>query len=104
MFKQKEPDCLRQAKHKNNYNDIGGDIMFCQDCEQTIFTTEIVNQCENHCEDHCLSVRERHHQCPKDADNQIFLMVRVVERQTYEISARDLQKPFREFKNRNFFW
>jgi hypothetical protein len=28
--------------------------------------------CENHCEDHCLSVGEGHHQCPKDADNQVF--------------------------------
>ncbi len=28
--------------------------------------------CENHCEDHCLSIREGHHQCPKDADNQVF--------------------------------
>ncbi len=34
--------------------------------------------CENHCEDHCLSVREGHHQCPKDAGNQIFKMIRIV--------------------------
>ncbi len=35
--------------------------------------------CENHCEDHCLSVGEGHHQCPKDEDNQVFKMIRVVE-------------------------
>jgi hypothetical protein len=35
--------------------------------------------CENHCEDHCLSIGEGHHQCPKDADNQVFKMIRVVE-------------------------
>ncbi len=28
--------------------------------------------CENDCEDHRLSVREGHHQCPKNADNQVF--------------------------------
>ncbi len=28
--------------------------------------------CENHCGDHCLSVWEGYHQCPKDADNQVF--------------------------------
>ncbi len=35
---------------------------------------------ENHCEDHCLSVGEGHHQCPKDADNQVFQLIRVVEK------------------------
>jgi hypothetical protein len=28
--------------------------------------------CENHCEDHCLRIGEGHHQCPKDAENQVF--------------------------------
>ncbi len=44
LFKEKEPDCLGQARHKELCNDIGGGIMFCQDCKQTIFTTEIVKQ------------------------------------------------------------
>jgi hypothetical protein len=44
IFKEKGPDCLRQARHKELCNDIGGGIMFCQDCEQTINTAEIVNQ------------------------------------------------------------
>jgi hypothetical protein len=44
IFKEKEPDCLRQARHKELCNDIEGGIMFCQDCEQTISITEIVNQ------------------------------------------------------------
>jgi hypothetical protein len=44
IFKEKEADCLHQARHKELCNDIGGGIMFCQDFEQTISTTEIVNQ------------------------------------------------------------
>jgi hypothetical protein len=44
LLKEKEPDCLRQARHKDLCNDIGGGIMFCQDCEQPISTTDIVNQ------------------------------------------------------------
>ncbi len=36
--------------------------------------------CENHCEDHCPSIGEGHHQCPNDADNQVFQMIRVVEK------------------------
>ncbi len=30
------------------------------------------SSCENHCKDHCLIIWEGHHQCPKDADNQVF--------------------------------
>jgi hypothetical protein len=44
IFKEKEPDWLRQARHKELCNDIRGGIMFCQDCEQTISTIEIVNR------------------------------------------------------------
>jgi hypothetical protein len=44
LFKEKEPDCLRWVRHKDLCNDIGGGIMFCQDCEQPISTTDIVNQ------------------------------------------------------------
>jgi hypothetical protein len=42
LFKEKEPDCLQQARHKDLCNDIGGGIVFCQDCEQPISTTDIV--------------------------------------------------------------
>jgi hypothetical protein len=44
LFKEKEPECFHQARHKKLCNDIRGDIMFCQNCEQTISTTDIVNQ------------------------------------------------------------
>ncbi len=44
LFKEKEPDWLRRARHKDLCKVIGGGIMFCQDCEQTISTTDIVNQ------------------------------------------------------------
>ncbi len=44
LFKEKEPDCLRWARHIDLCNDIGGGIMFCQDCEQPISITDIVNQ------------------------------------------------------------
>ncbi len=44
LFKEKEPDCLRWARHKDLCKDIGGGIIFCQDCEQTISTKDIVNQ------------------------------------------------------------
>ncbi len=44
LFKKKEPDCLHQARHKDLCNNIGGGIMFYQDCEHPISTTDIVNQ------------------------------------------------------------
>ena len=44
IFKEKEPDCFRQARHKELCNDVKGDIMFCQECNQSISTTEIINQ------------------------------------------------------------
>jgi hypothetical protein len=46
------------------YNDPDNPLMDNQEV--------VTNTCENHCEDHCLSVGEGHHQCPKDADNQVF--------------------------------
>jgi hypothetical protein len=30
------------------------------------------NKIQEHCEDHCPSIKEGHHQCPKDAGNQVF--------------------------------
>ena len=44
LFKEKEPECFHQARHKKLCNNIRGDIMFCQNCEQTISITDIVNQ------------------------------------------------------------
>jgi hypothetical protein len=44
LFKEKEPDCLSGARHKDLCNDIRRGIMFCQDSEQPISTTDIVNQ------------------------------------------------------------
>jgi hypothetical protein len=41
LFKEKEPDCLRQARHKDLCNDIRGGIMICQDYQQPISTTDI---------------------------------------------------------------
>ncbi len=44
LFKEKENDCLHWARHKDLCKDIGGGIMFCQDCKQIILTTYTVNQ------------------------------------------------------------
>jgi hypothetical protein len=44
IFKEKEPDCFPRARHKELYINVRGGIMFCQDCEQTMSTTDIVNQ------------------------------------------------------------
>ncbi len=44
FFEENKPDSLCWARHKDLCNDIGGGIMFCQDCEQPISTTDIVNQ------------------------------------------------------------
>ena len=44
LLKEKEPNCFRQSRHKELCNDVRGGIMFCQDYEQTISTTDIVNQ------------------------------------------------------------
>jgi hypothetical protein len=39
VFKEKEPNSFRQARHKELYNDVKGEIMFCQECNQSISTT-----------------------------------------------------------------
>jgi hypothetical protein len=52
--------------------------------------------CENHCEDHCLSIGEGHHQCPKDADNQVFWIIRVVEIMKVVISLQEISKNLSE--------
>jgi hypothetical protein len=39
VFKEKRPNSLRQARHKELYNDVKGEIMFCQECNQSISTT-----------------------------------------------------------------
>jgi hypothetical protein len=43
IFKEKEPNCFHQARHKELYNNIKGDIMFCQECNQSISTSDIIN-------------------------------------------------------------
>jgi hypothetical protein len=42
IFKEKKPDCLPWARHKELCYDIRGG--FCKDCEQPISITDIVNQ------------------------------------------------------------
>ena len=44
IFNEKDPECFWKARHKELYNDIKGGLMFCKDCEQSISTTDIVNQ------------------------------------------------------------
>ncbi len=44
IFKEKDPDCFQKARHKELYDNVRWGIMFCKDCEQTISTTDIVNQ------------------------------------------------------------
>jgi hypothetical protein len=44
VIKEKEPNCFRQARHKELYNDAKGEITFCQECNQSISSTEIINQ------------------------------------------------------------
>ncbi len=58
--------------------------------------------CENCCEYYRPSIRGGHHQCLKHADNQVFRWLELSKWKYCEISARDLWKPFREFKNRKF--
>jgi hypothetical protein len=45
IFKEKEPDFFRQARHKDN--DVNGAIMFCPDCNQLISTIDIINNSLN---------------------------------------------------------
>jgi len=47
IFKEKDPDCFRQARHKELCNDVKGNIMFCQDCNTSISTTAIITQSLN---------------------------------------------------------
>ncbi len=44
IFKEKDPDCFRKTRHKELYDNVRGGIIICKDCEQTILTTDIVNQ------------------------------------------------------------
>ena len=44
IFKEKEPDSCCRAQHKELCYDVIGGLMFCQDCKQTLSTTDIVNQ------------------------------------------------------------
>ena len=44
IFKETDPECFQNARHKELYDNIRVGIMFCKSCEQTISTTDIVNQ------------------------------------------------------------
>ncbi len=52
---------------------------------------DLIN-CENHCEDHCLSIGEGLHQCRKGTDNQVFQMIRVVEKVNLMRSLQEISK------------
>jgi hypothetical protein len=44
IFKQKESDIFRQARNKDACDEVKGGIMYCEDCNKTISTVDIVNQ------------------------------------------------------------
>jgi hypothetical protein len=44
IFKQKESDIFRQVRNKDACNEVKGGIMYCEDCDKTISTVDIVNQ------------------------------------------------------------
>ena len=44
IFKEKDSECFRRARHKELCDNVKGGIMFCKDCEQTISTIDIINQ------------------------------------------------------------
>jgi hypothetical protein len=53
---------------------------------------------------HCLGVGKGHHQCPKDADNQVFKMIRVVEKVKLMRSLQKISKNLsRNLKIENSF-
>ena len=64
IFKEKDPDCFRQARHKELCNDVKGNIMFCQDCNTTISTTDIINQSLQRWKDICLPGRRAQNNRP----------------------------------------
>ncbi len=44
IFEQKESDIFRQARNKDACNEVKGGIMYCEDCDKTISTVDILNQ------------------------------------------------------------
>ena len=44
IFKEKDSDCFRRARHKELCNNVNCGLMVCKYCEQTISTTDIINQ------------------------------------------------------------
>ena len=44
IFKQKESNIFRQARNKDACDKVKGGIMYCEDCDKTISTVDIVNQ------------------------------------------------------------
>ena len=54
IFTEKEPDCFRQARHKQLCNEMKGNIMLCKKCNTSISTTEIIIQSLQRWKDICL--------------------------------------------------
>ena len=54
IFKENEPGCFRDARHKESCNDVNGNVMFCQSCNKNISTTYIINQSLQRWKDICL--------------------------------------------------
>jgi len=54
IFEENKPDCFREARHKDLCNVIKGNVMFCQSCNKTISTTDIINQSLQRWKDICL--------------------------------------------------
>ena len=44
LFKERESDIFQQARNKDSSDKVKGGIMFCEDCDKTISTVDIVNQ------------------------------------------------------------
>lgn len=54
LFRENEPDCFRDARHKESCNDVNGNIMCCRSCTKNISTTYIINQSLQRWKDICL--------------------------------------------------
>ena len=43
MFSEKDPTILQRARHKELYNEVNGNIMYCAECDKTMSSVDIVN-------------------------------------------------------------
>ncbi len=44
LFREKDPNDFRRARHKDLCDEANGGVMYCPDCTQTISTIDIVNK------------------------------------------------------------